>query len=116
MTRAFWLIVGAGLIYALLALPNHPGTMRWSALTRFPLEWPVLLFGMLALGLRRGVPALLALLLLLFFALLHGLRAWARVTLAAPLRFGAAGIAVVFAGLTVADAGHHLRYCDLDLS
>lgn len=174
MTRAFWLIVGAGLIYALLALPNHPGTMRWSALTRFPLEWPVLLFGMLALGLRRGVPALLALMLvgatfikladygmfmaynrtfnpildtfligagisllsdsigrvqailcviaavvaviLLFFALLHGLRAWARVTLAAPLRLGAAGIAVLFAGLTVADAGHHLRYWRFDAS
>lgn len=46
------LAAGALLVFLVLVLPNHPGTMRWGALNRFPLELPVILFGLLALGSR----------------------------------------------------------------
>lgn len=43
MMRIFSLVFGAALVFGLLVLPNHPGTMRWSALNRWPLELPVIL-------------------------------------------------------------------------
>jgi len=174
VTRALGLIAGAALIFLVLVLPNHPGTMRLSALNRFPLELPVILFAMLAFGRRWGVPAALALLLviatfikladygmftaynrtfnpildtvlisagigllsdsigrlgayasvvaalilacLLFFAILHTLRAWSGVALSAKARFAAACVAVGFAGVAVADTGHHLKYWRFDQS
>ena len=174
MKQTIALIAATVLIFAVLVLPNHPGTMRWSALNRFPLELPVLIFGVLAVGRRWGVPAVLAailvgttfikladygmfiaynrtfnpildmflieagigllsdnigkpaayagvlgaviLTLLLFFALLHAFRVWARMPVPAFVRMGAVGIAVFFAGMTVADAGHHLNYWKFDRS
>lgn len=174
MRKALVLIAATALIFAVLVLPNHPGTMRWGALNRFPLELPVLIFGLLAAGRVWGVPVVLALVFVgttfikladygmftaynrtfnpildtflikagigllgdsigkpaayasvgvtillvigLFFALLHAFRAWARIGLPASARIGAACIAVFFAGMTVADAGHHLSYWKFEKS
>ncbi|APX14121.1 sulfatase-like hydrolase/transferase [Tateyamaria omphalii] len=55
MTRGVGLTLAAAVIFAVLVLPNHPGTMKWSALNRWPLELPVLLLGALAIGPRWGV-------------------------------------------------------------
>ncbi|MEO0745410.1 MAG: sulfatase-like protein, partial [Pseudomonadota bacterium] len=55
MTRVAGLALAAAVIFAVLVLPNHPGTMKWSALNRWPLELPVLLLAMVALGRRFGV-------------------------------------------------------------
>lgn len=63
MKKALLLGLSAAVIFAVLVLPNHPGTMTWSALNRFPLELPVILLGMIAIGRRFGVPAAIALLL-----------------------------------------------------
>jgi hypothetical protein len=168
------LVAATALIFAVLVLPNHPGTMRWSALNRFPLELPLLVFGLIALGKKWGIPAALAavfvgttfikiadygmfiaynrtfnpivdtfliksgigllsdnigkpaayagivgvliVVTLLFFGLLHAFRAWSRITVPKPMRIAAAGLATAFAVLTVADAGHHLRYWRFDSS
>lgn len=148
--------------------------MRWTALTRFPLELPLLLFGLLAVGRTWGGPVVLALLLvittfikladygmfvaynrtfnpildtflikagigllgdnigkpaayagivvvlalvvLLFFGLLHAFRTWSLLSLPGGARLGAAVVAVFFAGMTIADAGHHLNYWKFDKS
>ncbi|MEM6760333.1 MAG: sulfatase-like hydrolase/transferase [Pseudomonadota bacterium] len=58
------LAAAAALIFAALVLPNHPGTMKWSALNRWPLELPVLLLLMLAVGRQRVIASLLSLFLL----------------------------------------------------
>ncbi|WP_147112432.1 sulfatase-like hydrolase/transferase [Tateyamaria sp. syn59] len=65
MTRVFGLILAAVLIFAVLVLPNHPGTMKWSALNRWPLELPVLLLGAVAIGRWWGVRYVAALVLVL---------------------------------------------------
>ncbi|MEM9344416.1 MAG: sulfatase-like hydrolase/transferase [Pseudomonadota bacterium] len=52
MRRALLLTLAAALLFAVLILPNHPGTMKWSALNRWPLELPVLILAMIALGRR----------------------------------------------------------------
>ena len=44
------LLCSGVLVDLLLILPNHPNALRWPALTVVPLELPVLLLGMLALG------------------------------------------------------------------
>ena len=174
MKHALALSCGAALIFAVLVLPNHPGTMKWSALNRWPLELPVLLLLMVAIGRRWRLTYLLALVLvtttiikiadyamfsafnrtfnpvldtfligaglsllrdsiggfltvlsvigalagtaLLFFLLERSLRVWSSVALKPPLRAGAAVFAVVGAGWTVADAGHHLKYWQFDKS
>ncbi|WP_368667729.1 sulfatase-like hydrolase/transferase [Salipiger sp. PrR002] len=54
------LLVSAVLVDLLLILPNHPGALRWPALRMVPLELPVLLLGMLALGPRARPLAILA--------------------------------------------------------
>ncbi|MEM9551671.1 MAG: sulfatase-like hydrolase/transferase [Pseudomonadota bacterium] len=64
MKHAIVLAVAAGVVFAALVLPNHPGTMKWSALNRWPLELPVILLGLIALGWRRGFTHVLALVLL----------------------------------------------------
>lgn len=65
MKRVLGLGVAAAVIFCVLVLPNHPGTMKWSALNRWPLELPVLLFVAVAFGRWWGVRYALALLLLL---------------------------------------------------
>ncbi|MEJ6405126.1 sulfatase-like hydrolase/transferase [Yoonia sp. 2307UL14-13] len=60
MKRIASLSLAAALIFAVLVLPNHPGTMKWSALNRWPLELPVLLLLMVALGRHMFVSAALA--------------------------------------------------------
>lgn len=174
MNRFFPLCLGAMLVFCVLTLPNHPGTMRWSAVNRWPLELPVILFAMIAIGRFRGVASAIALVLVavtfmkladygtfiaynrtfnpildfylvnaglgllrdtlgglqtavlvvgavvlilgLFFALRHGLKAWGALPFAGWVR----GIAVLgaFASGTwaVADAGHHLEYWRLGKS
>ncbi len=50
------LILSLALIDLLLILPNHPRAMTWEALKLVPLELPVLILGMVALGMRsRGL-------------------------------------------------------------
>ncbi|MEO9517571.1 MAG: sulfatase-like protein [Paracoccaceae bacterium] len=168
MKKVLVLALATAFIFAVLVLPNHPGTMRWSALNRFPLELPVLVFGLLAIGRHWGVPAVLAIIfvttviikladygmfiaynrtfnpildtflikagigllsdsigkpaayvgvlsaciaiLLLFFGLLQSFRVWARTSVPTVARTGAAIVAVFFASIAVADAGHHLKY------
>ncbi|WP_415922569.1 sulfatase-like hydrolase/transferase [Tateyamaria sp. SN6-1] len=65
MKRVVGLALAAAVIFAVLVLPNHPGTMKWSALNRWPLELPVLLFAAIAFGRRFGLTYALALVLLL---------------------------------------------------
>lgn len=61
MKRALLLAFSAALVFAALVLPNHPGTMKWSALNRWPLELPVILLLLVALGWRNWVTHILAL-------------------------------------------------------
>ncbi|MEP4194784.1 MAG: sulfatase-like hydrolase/transferase [Aliishimia sp.] len=63
MKKALFLALATGVIFAALVLPNHPGTMKLSALNRFPLELPVIILMMLAMGRIWGLPAALALVL-----------------------------------------------------
>lgn len=65
MKRIVFLALGAAVVFTALVLPNHPGTMKWTALNRFPLELPVLILCMVALGRRWGVAAAVALILTL---------------------------------------------------
>lgn len=65
MRRPIALILAAAVVFAVLVLPNHPGTMKWSALNRWPLELPVLLFAMVAVGRRWGLTYQLAALLVI---------------------------------------------------
>lgn len=58
--RALFLVLSAALIFGALVLPNHPGTMKWTALQRWPLELPVILLALFALGWRHGVTHLFA--------------------------------------------------------
>ena len=174
MKKGLILTAATALIFAVLILPNHPGTMRLSALTRFPLELPVLIFGLIAFGRMWGLPAILAiifvgttfikladygmftaynrtfnpvldtflieagigllsdsigrpaayfgvlctalLIVFLFFGLLHAFRSWAGLNAPRAVRIGASVVAVFFAGLTVADAGHHLNYWKFEKS
>ncbi|MEM8553688.1 MAG: sulfatase-like protein [Pseudomonadota bacterium] len=58
--RAAKLAISAAVIYAVLALPNHPNLMAWQALARVPLELPVLLGAMLVLAPYRRAAALVA--------------------------------------------------------
>lgn len=64
MRRVAALAMAAGLIFAVLVLPNHPDAMGWNTLKRWPLELPLLLLGMVAIGLRWGASYIFALLLL----------------------------------------------------
>ncbi len=64
MKKTVVLALSAALVFAVLVLPNHPDTLRWSALGRFPLELPVILLGVLATGRRWGIPVAVAILLM----------------------------------------------------
>ena len=64
MKRVLLPALAAALIFGVLVLPNHPGTMTLSALNRWPLELPVLLMLMVAVGRYRGVTWGVALVLL----------------------------------------------------
>ncbi len=172
MKTVFWLALSAALIFCVLALPNHPGTMKWTALTRFPLELPVLVLGVLAVRAGPVIRGLLAMLLLatvvlkladygMFTAynrtfnpildtflinagigllsdsigttraylaiagvvlaalvvlvlLFKALGVWASVSVPRFGRMIAGAGAVVFAGWTVADAGHVLKYWEFE--
>lgn len=63
MKKAGLLALATAVVFAVLVLPNHPGTLRWSALNRFPLELPMVLLGMIAAGRLWGVPAAVSLVL-----------------------------------------------------
>ncbi len=43
MKQVFLLLLGAVAVFAALALPNHPNAVGWGALTRWPLELPIIL-------------------------------------------------------------------------
>ncbi|MFN3208309.1 MAG: sulfatase-like hydrolase/transferase [Roseovarius sp.] len=58
--RALILIVFAAVLASVLMLPNHPSQMTWSGLAYFPIELGALLGLMVVVGRTRGVPALLA--------------------------------------------------------
>ncbi|PTX54512.1 hypothetical protein C8N43_3327 [Litoreibacter ponti] len=64
MTRVLGLVLATAMLFGVLVLPNHPGTMTWGALNRWPLELPVLVLGMIAIGRLWGVTYGVALLLL----------------------------------------------------
>ncbi|WP_170754283.1 sulfatase-like hydrolase/transferase [Ruegeria lacuscaerulensis] len=64
MRLSFALVLGALLVFCALVLPNHPGTMNWSAVNRWPLELPVILLFMIAFGRIPGVASILAALLI----------------------------------------------------
>lgn len=64
MKRIGLLAFGAAVIFAVLVLPNHPGTMTLDVLNRWPLELPVLLLLMVVVGRRWGISHFLALVLL----------------------------------------------------
>ncbi|MEM6409242.1 MAG: sulfatase-like protein [Pseudomonadota bacterium] len=55
-------------------------------------------------------------LVLWLFALVHGLRAWAAVSLPKGARAAAISVALVFGGWSVANAGHHLGYWTFERS
>ncbi|MDW3224715.1 MAG: sulfatase-like hydrolase/transferase [Paracoccaceae bacterium] len=55
MMHPFRLLFASAVLFLALVLPNHPGTMNLSALNRFPLELPVLILGMIAIGQRRWI-------------------------------------------------------------
>ncbi|MDU9004371.1 LTA synthase family protein [Sedimentitalea todarodis] len=59
MRRLALLSVAATLLFGALAFPNHPHTLTFSAFTEFPLELPVLLGFMLAVGYQKGSRRLL---------------------------------------------------------
>lgn len=52
--------LAAAVLFTVLALPNHPDALSWAELRQFPLELPVLLLVMLAVGHRWGVAPALA--------------------------------------------------------
>ncbi|GFE64659.1 sulfatase-like hydrolase/transferase [Litoreibacter roseus] len=60
MKRILLLGGGVVLVFLVLVLPNHPGTMKWTALNRFPLELPVLILTLVALRPRLFLPVLFA--------------------------------------------------------
>lgn len=60
MKPPFRLLLASAVLFLALVLPNHPGTMNLAALNRFPLELPVLILAMIALGPRRGMIVLVA--------------------------------------------------------
>lgn len=66
---AVGLIASALLIDLVLIQPNHPSALSWRALRLVPLELPVLLLGLLALGRRAVWLAGIAALALLFMVL-----------------------------------------------
>ncbi len=64
MKNVVVLISAAAVIFSILVLPNYPDALKFSAFYRFPLELPVILLALLAVGRRRGVALGLALVLL----------------------------------------------------
>ncbi|MFT4766891.1 MAG: energy-converting hydrogenase Eha subunit A [Glaciecola sp.] len=48
------LALAAFVLYLILVQPNHPAAMSWGALAAFPLEWPAILLGLVALGAGRA--------------------------------------------------------------
>lgn len=65
MRQLAGLVLGAAVIFAVLVLPNHPGTMKWGALNRWPLELPVILLASIVIGRRAWALSVIALLLVL---------------------------------------------------
>lgn len=57
--------LAAAFIFGILVLPNHPDTMQLSALTKFPIELPVILLAMIVAGRWWGVRAVFAVTLVL---------------------------------------------------
>jgi len=57
LRRALPFLLAALTLHLVLVQPNHPAAMTWRSLAVFPLELPVILFGLVAL--RPGRPALM---------------------------------------------------------
>jgi hypothetical protein len=53
LRRTLALGLAAAALYLFLLQPNHPRALTWEALTSFPLEWPVMLLALAALGQGR---------------------------------------------------------------
>lgn len=49
-----WLVLATLVLHLVLIQPNHPVAMTWGALLLFPLELPVIVFGLIALGHGRA--------------------------------------------------------------
>jgi len=60
MKQALTLALTAAAVFGLLVLPNHPGTLQWSALNRWPLELPVILLLMMVAGRIWGMAGAVA--------------------------------------------------------
>jgi hypothetical protein len=63
MRSWFLRILAIVVLFAVLVLPDHPDAITPAALSRFPLELPVILLVMLAVGRTFGIAALLAVML-----------------------------------------------------
>ncbi len=48
--QAFRLVLSVLVLHLILVQPSHPGALTWEALLLFPLELPLILFGLIALG------------------------------------------------------------------
>jgi len=68
------LALAALILNLILIQPNHPAAMTWGALALFPLELPVILFGLVALG-QRGVTTVLRVVLIAALVLIALLKA-----------------------------------------
>jgi len=72
LRQAMHLCSAALVLHLVLIQPNHPDAMAWGALLAFPLELPVILLALLAIGKTRAalpLRATLTLVLVLLFAL-----------------------------------------------
>jgi hypothetical protein len=71
--RVLALLVATAILHLVLIQPNHPGAMTWQALLLFPLELPVIVFSLMALGgtgwLQRAVRAVLVVVLVVIAVL-----------------------------------------------
>jgi hypothetical protein len=116
------LMLAAGILHLVLIQPNHPAAMTWGALRLFPLELPVILLALMALGagrigrvLRAGLVAALLLIAVLkvadfamFMSLARGFNPVADLPLIeAGLRLatGAVGLLLTGAGVLAALLG-----------
>lgn len=66
--------VAAAILYVALILPNHPGALSVWALFVFPLEWPLIVLGLLALPSKGVVTTIVRIGIVLFITLITVLK------------------------------------------